>query len=852
VRRLAGSALLNGRALAESALSVGDRLKVGPLELEVLECNESARLEQPLFAAPPENAGELAQLRAQLAALEEKSAHLESETRQGFESSIMAAERADQLRDALAAAHEQLEETCRDMTAAQSTVQAQIQELENNQRQLNELHANQRNLAQQLEEAGRLIEATSDERDSAAAELTQVKTALDEVRASLANQEAAFQAQRAQFEGDRNEFENERTQLQRRLNQRDAELEALRSTTAAHTGAMTVAITELSESQRTLKEELSERCAGLEAQLAEKHIQLEARQREIEDLQRSHSRHVEQSARLAELEQAHEQKCREFAAQEQEIESLKGSIASYGDLNSSQRSLESQQADLAEREAKAAAAQLELASKENSLTVERNELHALRERLEDERNELLLQQQELSAAREQLTSREFQVAEHEAQIAAAQAVAQSNTAEAQGNTQEQTQLAQQAAELEAQLAAASERVAELARLQEECLEQRAVLANREQELQERLGEVEAHRQEQLERAREFERRLAQAATIPPVVEQPASPQQQPIQLQPIAEGSDAPCVDDESTSEPPANMTACWSPTGLAALVNRRDEEDPAPESQPLVETAQESQSENPRESGDVDVVLSRLVRAGLWRSDAGPESGSPAAAADPAADLPLPSGTDDLAEPPRVSANQAAPGGAAAPSGDGDEESIESYMEQLMKRVRGDAPSVKNQWKPPVGPARQGAPLPAQAPVVLEPEQVAPAAEYSPRRTAPELNENLSAMRELANTAARSAIDLHVRQRTVRKAIGKLVGACSTVTASFVLGYWTYQVQSLPAMVAAGIGGAAGAYWTWAAIRRLRTLHRLNRAQLEAEQAKAAEANAVSLAVVTPENPIV
>ena len=112
--------------------------------------------------------------------------------------------------------------------------------------------------------------------------------------------------------------------------------------------------------------------------------------------------------------------------------------------------------------------------------------------------------------------------------------------------------------------------------------------------------------------------------------------------------------------------------------------------------------------------------------------------------------------------------------------------------------------------------------------------------------------MRELANTAARSAIDLHVRQRTVRKAIGKLVGACATVTASFVVGYWAFRVPSLPAMVAAGIGGCVGCYWTWAALRRLAALRRINQAQLQAEQALAAEAAAAqSIPAVAIENPV-
>jgi hypothetical protein len=133
----------------------------------------------------------------------------------------------------------------------------------------------------------------------------------------------------------------------------------------------------------------------------------------------------------------------------------------------------------------------------------------------------------------------------------------------------------------------------------------------------------------------------------------------------------------------------------------------------------------------------------------------------------------------------------------------------------------------------------PAPLPAVFEPAAEAvdePVeendAEYCPRRTAPELTTNMSAMRELANTAARSAIDRHVRQHTGKQAAGKLVGACLTVLASGVVGYWAARAHSLPAGVAAAIGGCVGVHWTWAAFRRLTTLRRLN--QLSAAEAKA------------------
>jgi hypothetical protein len=152
--------------------------------------------------------------------------------------------------------------------------------------------------------------------------------------------------------------------------------------------------------------------------------------------------------------------------------------------------------------------------------------------------------------------------------------------------------------------------------------------------------------------------------------------------------------------------------------------------------------------------------------------------------------------------------------------------MARLMQRVRGDSPS-------PLIDAPDIDALPL-VPAASEPcsdfkaesEPVARHEDFDercPRRPVPELATNISAMRELANTAARSAIDRHVRQHTGKQAAGKLLGAGLTIVASGLLGYWAVRAASLPAGVAAVIGGCAGCYWTWAAYRRLTAFRRLN-----------------------------
>jgi len=149
--------------------------------------------------------------------------------------------------------------------------------------------------------------------------------------------------------------------------------------------------------------------------------------------------------------------------------------------------------------------------------------------------------------------------------------------------------------------------------------------------------------------------------------------------------------------------------------------------------------------------------------------------------------------------------------------------MDRLLKRVRGDSPAaaIKAPNSLPVEAAP--VPMPVVAASPLE-EKVEEAGEFLPRTTAPELPANLSAMRELANTAARTAIDRHVRKHTGRQAAGRLVGAGLTIAASTLLAYWAWKGHSIQAGVGAGIGGGVGIYWTLAALRRLFGAMRLNR----------------------------
>jgi hypothetical protein len=245
-------------------------------------------------------------------------------------------------------------------------------------------------------------------------------------------------------------------------------------------------------------------------------------------------------------------------------------------------------------------------------------------------------------------------------------------------------------------------------------------------------------------------------------------------------------------------------------------------------------------------------VKSGLWRGNEASDGGSESEATSEAPisqtmvfDAPIAGGTASLAN--REHAEPLRPRPAA--HGD-DEESIESYMDRLMKRVRGDSMPLASKPIPIAQAAEEPAPQSVATPdaTTEEPPEEAEeeAAEHSPRRPAPEIS-NMTAMRELANSAARSAIDKHVRKHTGKQATGKLLGACLTVCTSLVLAYWAWSAQSLLATVGAAIGSCIGLYWTLAAVRRLFSLMRLNRPLEEQPAADGGAGEESAAAEATP-----
>jgi hypothetical protein len=170
------------------------------------------------------------------------------------------------------------------------------------------------------------------------------------------------------------------------------------------------------------------------------------------------------------------------------------------------------------------------------------------------------------------------------------------------------------------------------------------------------------------------------------------------------------------------------------------------------------------------------------------------------------------------------------------EEDSIESYMEQLLRRVRGDT-SIINPDKP-IQPADEAKRKEAnerhkalretlhadteKVPVLM------PTAEQEPfraRQIAAEKLPDMSAMRELANTTTRSAINQSERKRMVSTIYSKLIVSI----VGFLSMYFLYSLNGFQVNFALfGIVASliVGCIWGWECIMEWVRLRKENNAQ--------------------------
>jgi hypothetical protein len=929
VRRLHGSTSLNGAQFDEAPMKIGDRLRIGPVELEIIECNQPPAEQQPVFHPahePSEETGEL-QLKLDESLLQIK--RLQAESRQAFQSSITAAERADQLRDALALANDQLEEMYKELAASEQTIDKATTDLEECRRQLAELNACDKQSGVAKEDTRQAVVAAMKECERLNAELTDAIGAANKERES--------------WNKERESWNIERAELQRLIAQQAAELESARSSNVAQTCALTVSLTEKTSENEAAQKQLQAKITDLEEQLTAQQCEIDSLRRQLDEKSAEgsamtvafHERSKGDEAARNELQAKLKELEQQLGGKQCEVESLqqrldeksaegsamtiafhersKGDDAAHNELQAKlknleqqlggkQREVESLQQQLDEKSAEGcamtislgarsqddAAARKELETKladlEEQLATKQRELDSLQQRLDEEaaqgcamtialgersrvddtgrkefeakltdleerltekqgeidtlqqrleshagvqhklerlavefdskcreldnvRGQLtaageknstvqqeLDQQTEALLVREQeLLKREVAIADLEKGRAVEQDKLQSERERLQEQKveQQQAQLDGRAAELEAMSAQTVSRQVELDELRKQLTEEHASIEDQRRQLDKQRQELEKQQKELRAQQEALEQRMAderQMAASPQAPEQPAAP----------------------------------GTATGGAA-------------------------SADAGEAGGVDSVLSRLVKAGLWRGDepgAAAEAEAPAVTRqipEPVAERPIaaarhaegsqtPADADDIA--PHPSTDALAPLSTTPGKAGSDEESIESYMERLMQRMRGDEGAQKVAGAPPVAPIAasptSGTGETAAEPSAAGQEQpiAAEPGEFTPRRAAPEVIADMSAMRDIANTAARSAIDRHVRKHTGQQAAGRLLGACLTVSLSAGLGFWAWKTGSLQAAAGSIIGGGLGLHWLLSAARRLFKLRHLNALQ--------------------------
>jgi hypothetical protein len=228
------------------------------------------------------------------------------------------------------------------------------------------------------------------------------------------------------------------------------------------------------------------------------------------------------------------------------------------------------------------------------------------------------------------------------------------------------------------------------------------------------------------------------------------------------------------------------TPTSPANAV---DETETSPEI-PLTEPPFEA----PAEHKPVDLAeVFRRVGATVEMEDEEPVSGMPA--------TPTERPTSIAHQPPAQS--------ATPNHTESEEESIDDYMGRLMQRVKAGGPPSKSAGNgAPVRPSTPAVPAAAVKPSAAESEE-APSGPIQPRSAAPETHNDLSALRELANLSAHSALNHHSRQLLVYTMRSKLTVAIVALAAGGAM-FWMWKGASSAQMTyyAGLIAVLVAVYW--------------------------------------------
>ncbi len=666
--------------------------------------------------------------------------------------------------------------------------------------------------------------------ESARSELSdlQVRRRQDEeerttMRTRLEEQLADLTARLDEREAVRGRLEDSVSTLTEQLRCRDAELTAAQQRGTEGDGTLTAALAsarcELRDLQAQLHQEEDERAtsrARQEEQLADLTLRLVEREREL-----AHS-----DGELTELRQ----RAAHFSASDQVIKQLEECLANSALAQRAEReawqqerlALESQRRELqtARRELESQAPLAQEAAENAAIELAAQQYEEQVERWQSEAQKWQLQAQEFAG---QLGEGKLLCAKLETELTELKGAVPASDAEGaqQQNVEDlRTQLDRQQQELAQARADLQEERSQLGRLRIEASSREEVVARFEAELQEREAAWDAARGDQAGKLAGQSQLLAsQVAQFE--AEQAAFARQQAAIIKQMSSLEDRvqelTSASESRTTNSPFVIPRLDPPSRkeslpAAAAPDRelsRPEVPQLPEPPPAEFVAEVAPPEP--SPAEVNSVLNRLPQAGPWK---GEESESPETdetpVETPAPENPKFTPPSFLEQAAEMASQEELAGMADRPAGDvplpasdsaeqldesfsptegeGDD-SIEQYMSRLLHRMRGGAAP------PAFAPATRedqpkfGAPAVGISPAAVGEHAPTPK-EYVPRAPVAEQPERLSLMRELANSAAQSAIHTHARQHQRREtrrkslvALLSLIGGTSLAIVACVNG---------------------------------------------------------------------
>jgi len=787
VRRMSTDTRLNGRVFSDSPLYPGDRLGIGPLEFEIL-ASPAERAATNQCQVPSGGDGK--------ATTSVNSSHAANKQvsveRQKVHAELLHRIKSvrSHARSRISRLVQQIREMRYDLAALQSRAQSAEANAASSQQKVAELAA----LAQQLR--AEIVKA-DEERRAQVGEIERLSTDAAQLRTELAEQRNLNAEQQARWNAERSRYAGQISELAARAEQ--------------------------SESSTASREEIDAMTADWQKEREAAEAELESLRQQIETIstelqQRTCDLENEQEARAAEqanLESAEKEEQGVLANEREQLERQRLELSEkVGQFDQQKQQWDVKQAELEEQ----------LAAREQDLATQREEW-------EQENAE---RSAELARREEDLTTRQQQLdAQIEQQQTALEAVEQqlANAAPPVADATSPEDLSQERERLQAEWAQLGR---ELEQLEEERREWRQRRSDQEAAPTALVSELEVGE-------------TSEAADAPDEPKSEVAPSTEDSIFELVNQNLAAARSVSDATSEP-REEAVVEVQTEAGSEAHRSSEETPqtdvdGQDDQPnLEETVQdvlarlgcgvdwEDGEDRPEEdsSGSADVgsipsqptaEVGGLTSSVDFDSPAEPRSEDVVSATQPQEPpVEMSVGFSGLTSPAKVTAGgfETAELQNDSPGSEDDgDDSINAYMENLMKRMRdGDGASgdeidfaPKPTWQPPEEPHEE-----AEVEAKEEPAAFADPSEYKPAKTAPEKADSLAAMREIANSTARTAIHKHTHSRAGQVANGKLLIALVGVVCGAVL-LFTSQGQGLK-FLAGVVGLLVAALWGIQAMR--------------------------------------